>query len=65
MARRESRWGGDPDSVPSWLGPIPFATGMIAGTRSFNPLFTAIIDGDDDGRVGLPSTYVEGVCVRE
>ena len=56
--------GVDARSVPSRLGPIPFATGVIAGTRSFNPLFAAIIEGDDDGRVGLPSTYVEGVCAR-
>lgn len=56
--------GVDPNSVPSRLGPIPFATGMIAGTRSFNPLAAAIIEGDDDGRVGLPSTFVQGVCTR-
>lgn len=56
--------GVDPQSVPSQLGPIPFATGVIAGTRSYNPLFAAIIRGDDDGRVGVPSTYVQGVCAR-
>lgn len=56
--------GIDPRSVPSRLGPVRFPLGVIAGTRSFNPLFAAIIDGDDDGRVGLPSTYVEGTCAR-
>ena len=56
--------GIDPRSVPSRLGPVRFPLGVVAGTRSFNPLFAAIIDGDDDGRVGLPSTYVEGTCAR-
>lgn len=56
--------GVDSRSIPSRLGPVPFPLGVIAGTRSFNPLFAAIIDGDDDGRVGLPSTYVQGTCAR-
>ncbi|WP_153039091.1 alpha/beta fold hydrolase [Microbulbifer sp. Q7] len=56
--------GIDPRSLPNRLGPVRFPLGVIAGTRSFNPLFAAIIDGDDDGRVGLPSTYVEGTCAR-
>ena len=32
--------------------------------RSCNPLFAAITESDDDGRVGLPSTYVEATCAR-
>nr|WP_255461854.1 alpha/beta fold hydrolase [Microbulbifer sp. ALW1] len=56
--------GVDERSVPSRLGPVKFPLGVVAGTRSFNPLFSAIIHGDDDGIVGLPSTYVEGVCAR-
>ncbi|MFV8780811.1 alpha/beta fold hydrolase [Microbulbifer sp. SA54] len=56
--------GVDEHSVPSQLGPLPFPAGVIAGTRSWNPLFAAIIEGDDDGIVGLPSTYVQGVCAR-
>ncbi|WP_051687273.1 triacylglycerol lipase [Microbulbifer sp. HZ11] len=56
--------GIDERSLPSRLGPVKFPLGVIAGTRSFNPFFSAIISGDDDGIVGLPSTYVEGTCAR-
>ena len=56
--------GIDERSLPSRLGPVKFPLGVVAGTRSFNPLFSAIISGDDDGIVGLPSTYVKGVCSR-
>lgn len=56
--------GIDPRSIPNRMGPVRFPLGVIAGTRTFNPLFAAIISGNDDGRVGLPSTYVEGTCAR-
>nr|WP_277608362.1 alpha/beta fold hydrolase [Microbulbifer elongatus] len=56
--------GVDERSLPSRLGPVKFPLGVIAGTRSFNPFFSAIISGDDDGVVGLASTYVEGICAR-
>nr|WP_305121459.1 alpha/beta fold hydrolase [Microbulbifer elongatus] len=56
--------GVDERSLPNRLGPVNFPVGVIAGTRSYNPLFSAIIHGDDDGIVGLPSTYVAGVCTR-
>lgn len=56
--------GVDENSIPSRLGPITFPTGVIAGTRSWNPLFAVIIKGNDDGIVGVPSTYVPGVCAR-
>ncbi|WP_143735584.1 alpha/beta fold hydrolase [Microbulbifer mangrovi] len=56
--------GVDRNSIPNRMGPVHFPLGVIAGTRTFNPLFAAIISGNDDGRVGLPSTYVEGACTR-
>ncbi len=39
------------DSIPLQLKPIPLAIGVIAGTRSFNPLFSHWLAGPDDGKV--------------
>ncbi|WP_299594103.1 alpha/beta fold hydrolase [uncultured Microbulbifer sp.] len=59
-----NQMGIDERALPNRLGPVKFPLGVIAGTRSWNPLFSAIIRGNDDGIVGLPSTYVEGTCER-
>jgi len=49
------------DSLPRQLGPARFAVGVIAGTRSLNPVFSRFLRGPDDGKVALESTKLEGM----
>ena len=54
--------GTDPDSVPNQLGPPPVDIGVIAGNHSLNPLYSEIIEGPDDGKVSVESTYLPGLA---
>ena len=49
------------DSVPLKLGPARFELGVIAGTRSINPILSAIIPESDDGKVSVDNTRLEGM----
>lgn len=53
--------GTDPESAPHRLGPVDFELGVIAGSRSYNPLGSWLIPGADDGTVGVASARVEGM----
>jgi len=53
--------GTDPDSLPNRLGPVQYPVGVIAGTRSFNPVYSAMIEGPDDGKVSVASARLDGM----
>jgi pimeloyl-ACP methyl ester carboxylesterase len=48
-------------SVPRALGPVEFDLGVIAGTRSINPILSQSLPGADDGKVSVASTRVDGM----
>jgi len=53
--------GTGPESLPGRLPPPRFEVGVIAGTRSVNPLGSAMVPGPDDGTVAVENTRFEGM----
>ena len=49
------------DSFPNSLGPADFEVGIITGDRTIDPISSWIIDGDDDGKVAIERTKLEGM----
>ena len=53
--------GTRPQDWPRRLGPVSFELGVVAGTRSPNPLAGAFLTAPHDGKVPVESTRVEGM----
>ena len=50
--------GRGPEAVVHFLKPVEIEVGVIAGNRSINPLFSAFLEGADDGMVSVKSTML-------
>ena len=48
-------------SVPRSLGPAHFDLGIIAGNHTINPILSQTLPGEDDGKVSVEATRVEGM----
>lgn len=57
-----SQLGTAEDSVVNRLGPASFTVGVIAGDRTVDPWFTALIPGPDDGKVPVARTVIDGMA---
>jgi hypothetical protein len=53
--------GTQSNSVPMSLGAADFDLGIIAGTSSINLILSALIPGDDDGKVSVERTKLSGM----
>ena len=49
------------DAIPAQLPPVDFETGIIAGTRSYNPWFSAMLGAPSDGKVRVDRTRIAGM----
>lgn len=53
--------GTDPDSIPAQLAPVDFELGVIAGVGTINPFMSAMLPAEDDGKVTVERTKVDGM----
>lgn len=53
--------GTGPEGIAARLPKVDFELGVIAGNRSVNPAYSAMLKGADDGKVSVASTKVAGM----
>jgi len=53
--------GKGPNGIPSELGAVDYPVGVIAGTRSVNPILSLYLPKPNDGKVSVESTKVAGM----
>ncbi len=49
------------DGVPTSLGAVSYPVGVIAGSRSVNPILSCFLPGKNDGKVTVKRTQVDGM----
>lgn len=54
--------GTDPNSVPSQLGEVERCVGVIAGSRSVNPILSMMMPKPNDGKVSVESAALDGMA---
>jgi len=53
--------GSEESSLPNQLGAVNFELGVIAGTRTVNPLLSLMLEKPNDGKVSVENSKVDGM----